>query len=506
MGRKRTGTGWEKAPGVWVYRITLKDGSTYTSRIPPRASGAPITKEWAKKCGEAKQEQYDEGTWSPPVKAPAGATPHASPTLTVGAWAKQWADGLTHATAYDDQYALKKYFADDPVAAIPLTALTTADLAGWVERLKRRASRLGGTLAPRSVLRYAGTVGRALDHAVALGLIPASPYDRLPQGTLPALRDKVPGARRTWRYSTEEIGALLWDVRIPPDRRVVYALAFATGGRFSELAALRWSDWEPRVTPLGRMTLARGVTARRGAKNPLRLPTERIEKGTKTGAVKEAPVHPVLAHVLEAWRARGWEDLYGRAPGPNDLIVPTRQGRARLATASWNLLQRDCTTIGIRPRKLHGTRHTTIRQARDAGADREAIRGITHAAPSKDAFDGYDDPSWERVCREVLKLDLGPIPGDSATDNAPAAEAVSGNTMNHRLSEITASRGASALEGRFPQETGRKAPGETRGEEAETGDSAPDSATTGALSGEVVAYRYLERVELEDGACDWRVE
>jgi len=91
--------------------------------------------------------------------------------------------------------------------------------------------------------------------------------------------------------------------------------------------------------------------------------------------------------------------------------VPNRKGAARFVGSSWNLPQGDCARISIRPRKLHGTRHTTIRQARDAGADREAIRGITYAAPSKDAFDGYDDPSWKRVCREVLKLDLGPIPG-----------------------------------------------------------------------------------------------
>lgn len=456
MGRRRTGTAWEKSPGVWIAAITLADGTRITQRMKPRPNGQPIDKAYADARAREWQRAYDEGEWKPPVKPAPGAPVQPPEGHTTGGWARQWAEALTHATAADDLYAVTQYLEGDPIAARPLQALTTADLVGWVERLKARKSRLGGTLAPRSISRFAGTLGRALDHAVSLGLLATSPYDRLPKGTIPAIRDKVPGARRTWRYSTEEISALLWDRRIPIDRRVTYALAFATGGRFSEIAALRWSDWEPAVQPLGRLTLSRGVTEkRRIGKRPAGTPPERVEKGTKTGAVKEAPVHPVLAHVLTAWRAEGWQALFGRAPTPTDLIVPNRKGAARLAGSSWNLLQRDCTAVGIRPRKLHGTRHTTIRQARDAGADREAIRGITHAAPSKDAFDGYDDPSWERVCREVLKLDLGPIPGDSAPDSATAAEEASGNTVEASESEIKSSRAASgrAASGTYASES-----------------------------------------------------
>lgn len=36
MGRRRTGTAWEKSPGVWIAAITLADGTRLTQRMKPR--------------------------------------------------------------------------------------------------------------------------------------------------------------------------------------------------------------------------------------------------------------------------------------------------------------------------------------------------------------------------------------------------------------------------------------------------------------------------------------
>jgi hypothetical protein len=49
------------------------------------------------------------------------------------------------------------------------------------------------------------------------------------------------------------------------------------------------------------------------------------EKTTKTDAVKHVPVHPMLAAMLAEWKLGGWAEMMGRAPGPDDLIVPLPQ-------------------------------------------------------------------------------------------------------------------------------------------------------------------------------------
>jgi hypothetical protein len=45
-------------------------------------------------------------------------------------------------------------------------------------------------------------------------------------------------------------------------------------------------------------------------------------KDTKTERPREVPVHPTLAKVLAEWKLAGWQRLMGRAPKPEDLLVP----------------------------------------------------------------------------------------------------------------------------------------------------------------------------------------
>jgi len=64
------------------------------------------------------------------------------------------------------------------------------------------------------------------------------------------------------------------------------------------------------VRPLGKLLVAKSYSTRVG------------EKTTKTDAVKHVPVHPTLAAMLAEWKLGGWAEMMGRAPGPDDLIVP----------------------------------------------------------------------------------------------------------------------------------------------------------------------------------------
>lgn len=484
MGRRRTGTAWEKpkGSGKWIAAITLSDGERVTREIT-RRTGAPVDQTYARSAAREWQRAYDEGEWVPSADKPGG-----KPGVhTVGTWVTAWSKTLSYASAEGDRWVAGYYLGRDPIAALPLRALAASDVVAWIERLKRTPSRQGGMLAARSVRRPVEILHRALRAAKAAGLIVADAMEALPPGALPAKRDKVPGARRGWRYDPDEVGALLTDPRVPVDRRVFYALAFGTGGRGGELGALRWSDWERAAAPLTRLVIARAVSMR------ARVLTEHA---TKTGAVKEVPVHPTLAAILAAWWSDGWRAFYGRAPTMSDPIVPFDDGRQRWPHKAWRQLQKDCRTIGIRPRKLHGTRHTTIRLARDAGADREAMRTITHAAPSTDAFDGYDSPSWERLCREVLKLEMGPRQSDSAPDSATTVSQEPAFPVVFVRNDLFINQVTGVDRRTEPQETQalRGLPWPV------SAHSAPDSATSGALplwAGERAAYAYLERAELE---------
>jgi hypothetical protein len=67
-----------------------------------------------------------------------------------------------------------------------------------------------------------------------------------------------------------------------------------------EAAALRWRHYDPTVTPLGKILVAKSYNTRGN-----------IEKTTKTDAVKHIHVHPVLAAMLAQWRVGGWPEMMG---------------------------------------------------------------------------------------------------------------------------------------------------------------------------------------------------
>lgn len=206
MGRRRTGTAWEKPKGSgrWLAAITLADGTRTTREVPPRRGGAPVDATYARAYAREWQRRHDEGEWTPTPKSGAGPLAPAA-AYTVGSWSSAWARGLTIGTAADVRYAVARYVERDPIASVPLRALDAAALGAWVARLRAAPSRFGGTLAPLSVGRYVGLLRRALRAAVRAGVLERDPFDRVPAGIVPAARDKR-GTRATWTSTCRAIG------------------------------------------------------------------------------------------------------------------------------------------------------------------------------------------------------------------------------------------------------------------------------------------------------------
>ena len=175
--------------------------------------------------------------------------------------------------------------------------------------------------------------------------------------------------------------------------------------------------------PLGKLLVAKSYSTRVG------------EKTTKTDAVKHVPVHPTLAAMLAEWKLGGWAEMMGRAPGPDDLIVPLPPGVAERRTKRkgepfrttyytgkcWR--KDDLPALGWRHRRHYDMRATFITLAIDDGADPDVLETrVTHTRKSRSAFDGYNRGlQWERTCAEVSKLRITRGGRSSAAEQPIAA-------------------------------------------------------------------------------------
>jgi integrase len=267
-----------------------------------------------------------------------------------------------------------------------------------------KAIMAAGKLAPRSILNAYGMVHRFYEDAIADGLITTSPATLdVSRGELPVKKDKNPLWRATAIYSRAEVEALLSDPRIPPIRRVLYALMFLGGGkRAGETSDRRFGDIDHSAEPLPRMTVGTSWNSKK-----------QVRKETKTGRVRYVPVHPVLSRILAEWKLSGWEAHFGRTPTNDDLIVPARpwgdrtELRQRHSTKIWEDLRKDCTTLGFRLRRTHDIRRTFTTLMQVDGAAPGVVKLITHG-PEGDIVSDYTTLPWTTMCQAVagLKIDV----------------------------------------------------------------------------------------------------
>ena len=225
----------------------------------------------------------------------------------------------------------------------------------------------------------------------------ANPWTRARE-VLPPVEDRDPEWRVESIFTHEEIEALIFDERIPEPRRVVNALLALAGLRIGEAAALRRRHYDASYRPLGRLMVAWSNDRR-----------------TKTKDTRLIPVHPALGAVLDCWLVSGWEVVFGRAPGPDDLIVPGPPG------PQWNdktfrvRFQNDLDRLGLRvragtmggKRSPHGLRASFLTLAVDDGASFDLIDRVLHRGRGRNSGQLYLRPSWEASCREVEKLRIG---------------------------------------------------------------------------------------------------
>lgn len=110
----------------------------------------------------------------------------------------------------------------------------------WARGLERQKGPSGKHPGPKYVRKITATVRALFKEAARRHLVERSPciWD---DNDLPPMQAnaRVVGAG----FELPEVATLIYDRRIPEDRRVLYALEFLTGMRTGEAAARTWADW-----------------------------------------------------------------------------------------------------------------------------------------------------------------------------------------------------------------------------------------------------------------------
>jgi hypothetical protein len=389
------GSTWEKGPTFyWGFPLREEDrarsGKKRFVGIVPELPGTPYNKAYAERYKNAWVFKYEHRQWNPLEDKPAAA-PGEVPT--VREYGTRWAERLTNANAPGDRKWFKDFITGADIGRMKLDEVRARHVKMFVDGLKLRPAVRGGTIAPRTIRNVYSVLQRIFGAATFEELIPASPC-RLPRGVLPKIVDKDPLARRTWIREWADVEKLLADPRVPPDRRVLYALEHLTGARFSEIAATRWLAWEPKRKPLGCLSIAYSRDLNTG-----------LDKSVKTEIPREVPVHPRLAKILHAWQARGWAEHYGRAPTPEDRIVPGRGFASRDPRNNWTRHAEDCKKLWIRRTRQHDARRTFISALRDADVRPDVVGMITHGREPT-VQGSYTEIAWSKLCAAVEKLPI----------------------------------------------------------------------------------------------------
>lgn len=344
-----------------------------------------------------RRREIADGTWKPATER--GPTS----VLTVRAYLAEWISRRVAAGVRgvrdEERYLLT--FVVPEIGDLALADVTRTHVRDVMTKASRSTSaRTGEALAPRTLLHVYRAMTTAFSDAVLDRLIPASPCTlRTRRGELPKKRDKDPKWRAEAVYTREETETLISDDRIPADRRAFYALMLLAGLRSGEASARRWRDYDTAAAPLGRLTVA---TQSEGGDD---------ERETKTGELREVPVHPTLAAILAEWKLEGFPLLFGRAPRADDPIVPSRASTRDRFTFrskhSYDRLLDDLDTTSMRrvPSARHAMRATFLSLLEVDGANMAIARRATHAAPS-DVVGGYIRTQWADVCREIGKLQI----------------------------------------------------------------------------------------------------
>lgn len=376
-------------------------------------------KEEAKRLNARRRAEVKAGTFRP------GELTGVS---TVAAYAALWLAKRSNRAVELDRVAMAGHVLSRVwFAKLPMAEVRPKNILRLIEELKAE-----GKLAPKTITNVLALVRVMFRDAAIEDVVSASPYV-VPRGVL-----KRAGKQRT-PYTPEEMDALVSEV--VGEREMVWnALAFYLGLRLGEVCGLRWGDWDQGPAPLGAISITR----------------QYVDQVLKTERPRVGPVHPFLASVLAAWKAR-WSLHFLHKPGPEDFIVPMADGSPMTRSSAYKMWLRSCKAASVVNRSVHSTRHTFITLALRGGAEEKTVLRITHN-PSGQIIDVYNHRKWPEFCSAVLCLDSArvskPVSRSNSTEGNGGGETLSNSSGLQDSSTLPRVSKVRVLESE-PEKTGR---------------------------------------------------
>lgn len=366
-----------------IYSRERKSGRvyyiTFQFRGEQRQERAGTSKRAAEILERQRKREVTEGTYSPAAK---------SGSSQCRRHYDDWRSRRTNRTASDDHRHVGYL-----MEAIGDRRLVDIDQATYFRALMdvKRAHALSG-----KTMRNVDCAARAyFDDALECNLIGVTPYvlSKRQRGEVFSVEETA----ERQPYTRDEVRALTTDSRLPAPTIVLNCLSFYLGTREGETCGRRWRDWDRDAAPLTCMHVATQYNDQ-----PLK------GSGREKRRPRKVPVHPELAGLLDWWWSEGFALHYLRTPTLDDFIVPNTHPRAKWGghtkSSLYKAFQRALEIVSVPNRTLHSTRHTMITWARRGGANKDALRTITHN-PKGDILDQYTHLDWQPLCDAVMCID-----------------------------------------------------------------------------------------------------
>jgi integrase len=282
--------------------------------------------------------------------------------VTFGEWADKWLAGFTGKENTRRVYAGTLDYAKRAFGRAKVRDLRSSDVRQFIDlivetnRARTRRDAKGETVsAPRdtssaTLAKHLRQLGACLQAAVTEGLAAENPVRRLHKTARPRVQKQRPAY-----YTNVELARLWPELANRPLFLALCRTAVATGMRFGELAALRWTDCDLLNRELH---ISRTFTLGIGETSP------------KSGEGRTVDLTPQAAIVLEDW--------YRESGGGDGLVFPREWGAEHLASGDvlapvlYPALERaGVSRVGERGRKrdFHSFRHTFARIALESGAE-----------------------------------------------------------------------------------------------------------------------------------------
>ena len=245
-----------------------------------------------------------------------------------------------------------------------LLRILTALYSAWLEEL-----------SPSSVHRHAAVISAALTQGVKWGWIDTSP----------ATKASSPSATTTRKLvtpTTKQVATLMKAAQSDdPVMAAAIALAFVTGARRGELAALRWSDID---LDAGTVRIERSLT---------QVGKALTEKSTKTNRGRTVAIDARTMALLE--RHRAWQvSLSKQAESPliadpyllSDNANGARPMQPSKITDRFTALRE---RIGMGSIRFHDLRHANVSEQLAAGIDPATVSARAGHASTRMTLDRY---------------------------------------------------------------------------------------------------------------------